>query len=154
MWLANFPYSGFLVWVPTIFATVYHFSLARSITYSLAVTGCGFVGRAWSIWLIGRFGRRPVIALFAVLTGVMALAFGAVQSEAALLITACLFQFCMDTAFLGINVYTPEVFPTRIRASGASWPTVWAASGGPSRPSSWGSFWVRTCTGWSGASCA
>jgi putative MFS transporter len=51
----------------------------------------------------------------------MALAFGAVRSEGALLATAVLFQFFMDTAFLGINVYTPEIFPTRIRASGCGW---------------------------------
>lgn len=121
MWLANFPYWGFLIWVPTIFVTVHHFSIARSITYTLAATGAGFLGRLWSIGLITRFGRRPVIATFAVLTGLMALAFGAVTSQGALLGTAVLFQFFMDTAFLGINVYTPEVFPTRIRATGCGW---------------------------------
>jgi putative MFS transporter len=121
MWLANFPYWGFLIWVPTIFFSHYHFSLARSITYTLAATAAGFLGRVWSIWLINRFGRRPVIATFAVLTGLMALAFGSVRSEGALLGTAVLFQFFMDTAFLGINVYTPEVFPTRIRATGCGW---------------------------------
>jgi putative MFS transporter len=60
MWLANFPYWGFLIWVPTIFFSVHHFSLVRSITYTLAATGAGFLGRLWSIWLITRFGRRPV----------------------------------------------------------------------------------------------
>jgi putative MFS transporter len=121
MWLANFPYWGFLLWLPTIFTAVYHLSIVTSLTFSIAVSACGFLGRLVSVYLIDRFGRRPVIGVFTVLTGLAALAFGAVHTAPMLLLTACVFQLLMDIGFLSINVITPEVFPTRVRASGAGW---------------------------------
>lgn len=71
-------------------------------------------------WLCGRFGRRSVIAAFFTLTPlVVALAIGGGVSFGRLLLLAPLINFFAIGVSAAFVLYFPELFPARMRATGA-----------------------------------
>lgn len=116
MWfLSNFVGIAFGVWLPTIYATVYHIQLTRTLLFTFIVAGTQVVGRCIAFSLIDRIGRKPLIVGGFGIAGMAALLFTQADTEASLLAVAMLFAFFNDMGSLGMTVYTPEVYPLRIR---------------------------------------
>jgi len=113
--LSNFVGIAFSVWLPTIYATIYHIQLTRTLLYTFIVAGTGVAGRIVAFALVDRVGRKPLIVLGYGTAGIAALLFTAANTEASLLSVAILFAFFADIGALGMTVYTPEVYPLRIR---------------------------------------
>ena len=112
---------AFTVWLPTIYATVYHIELTRTLTYTFLIAGTQVVGRLVAFSLVDRIGRKPVIVYGFVLAGIAAWLFNLAQTEMALVLVALLYAFFGDQGSFGMTVYTPEVYPLRIRGLGTSW---------------------------------
>ena len=116
MWfLSNFCGIAFSVWLPTIYATVYHIQLTRTLFYTFLVAGISVLGRVVAFALVDKVGRKPLIVVGYGLAGLSALGFIGATGEATLLGVALLYAFFADIGSLGMVVYTPEVFPLRIR---------------------------------------
>lgn len=117
----NFGYFGFLMWLPSILVTIFKFSLVKSLTYTLVVAAAGTVGRIVAVYLIDLVGRRKLLIVGFALYGVAALLFGLAKTPPLLLSMAALFAFFGDMLGATIVTYVPELYPTRLRAIGASW---------------------------------
>jgi putative MFS transporter len=120
LWFCNgIPWVGFVVWMPTIYATVYHINIVRTLAFSLATAGCQVLGRLTAILLLDKVGRRPFILVGFGVPAVLALAFIPITTnQTQLLVTAMFFAYFMDVGNAGYVVYTPEVYPLRLRSLG------------------------------------
>jgi MFS transporter, putative metabolite:H+ symporter len=118
---SSLSYWAFVVWLPTVYATVYHIQLTRTLIYTFIVAGASVVGRSVAFVLVDRIGRKPVIVWASILAGVTICFFNLATTDATLVIVAVLYAFFGDQASVGMTVYTPEVYPLRIRGLGTSW---------------------------------
>jgi putative MFS transporter len=135
MWFCSgFAASAFSVWLPSIFATYYHINLTRSLTYTFIVAGTSVVGRVCAFSLIDLFGRKALIVIGYGVAGCAALMFTQATTELSLLATAMAYGFFADIASLAMTVYTPEVYPLRIRGKGAAIAMGWGRFGGMLSP--------------------
>jgi putative MFS transporter len=135
MWFCSgFAATAFSVWLPSIFATYYHINLTRTLVYTFIVAGTSVVGRVCAFSLIDLFGRKALIVTGFGVAGCAALLFTQATTETALLATAMLYGFFADIGSLAMTVYTPEVYPVRIRGKGTAIAMGWGRFGGMVSP--------------------
>lgn len=124
---AYFIANGLNNWLPSLYNTVYHLGLRPSLR-AASMTNVAQVGVllmcAFSIDRIGR--RNWTVASFisgAVLLGILGfLASGSVSS---VLILATLIYGIIGSTNAVLYLYTPEIYPTRMRAIGTGLATCW-----------------------------
>ena len=135
MWFcSNFAASAFSVWLPSIYATYYGINLTRTLLYTFIVAGTSVVGRIVAFSLIDIFGRKALICVGYGTAGCAALMFTQATTETSLLMTAMFYAFFADIGSLAMTVYTPEVYPVRIRGKGAALAMGWGRFGGMISP--------------------
>ena len=122
LWLTwfgtNFSYYGAFIWLPTLLVAS-GFTLVKSFEFTLIITLAQLPGYAVSAILIERWGRRPTLTLFLAGSALSAVAFGLAGSVPAVLATGMALSFCNLGAWGALYAVTPEVYPTRLRATGA-----------------------------------
>jgi putative MFS transporter len=131
---SNFAATGFAVWLPTIYSTYYHIELTRTLLYTFIVAGTQVVGRICAFGLIDILGRKTLIVIAYGVAGCAALAFTQSVTETSLLVNAMVYVFFQDIGNLAMTVYTPEVYPVRIRGNGAAIAMGWGRFGGMTSP--------------------
>ncbi|MFF9110509.1 MFS transporter [Streptomyces sp. NPDC014805] len=123
LWFAGyFVNYGITSWLPTIYKNRYGLTLSDALLYSTVTSCAGLAGCLVAALTVDRLGRRRVITGClggaAVVLGVLA-ALGADTPMQVLVWTSLAAVF-----FFGSNIslylYTPELFPTRMRALGSS----------------------------------
>ncbi|KDO30790.1 hypothetical protein SPRG_04691 [Saprolegnia parasitica CBS 223.65] len=125
IWLGlSFAYFSIYTWLPTIIAQKSNaFDLNGSTWTLLAMVACqvpGYIAAAYAVEVIG---RKLTLAAFLLGSFASAIVFGYVAPTAAnLLVTGGLLSFFMLGAWGALYAYTPENYPTNIRAMGAAYP--------------------------------
>jgi putative MFS transporter len=118
---------GLSIWMPTVYRTVFKLPLDVSLRYGLITTAVGLVGAAIAAFIIDHVGRK---ALFATCFAGGALAL-IILSQIAnptaeqVLIFIAISYFFVNAINLGVYLYTPELYPTRMRALGVGVATAW-----------------------------
>ena len=124
LWLVwfcvNFSYYGAFIWLPTVLVAS-GFSLVRSFAYTLIITVAQLPGYAASAYLIERWGRRRTLAVFLIGSAISAALFGVATDASQVIGAGMLLSFFNLGAWGALYAVTPELYPTRIRASGAGW---------------------------------
>ncbi len=124
LWLVwfcvNFSYYGAFIWLPTILVAS-GFSLVRSFAYTLIITVAQLPGYAASAYLIERWGRRRTLAMFLIGSALSAALFGVAGDTIQVIGAGMLLSFFNLGAWGALYAVTPELYPTRIRATGAGW---------------------------------
>jgi MFS transporter, putative metabolite:H+ symporter len=116
--LQTLGYYGFGTLVPLIL-TAKGYDVVTSLAFS-AVTFIGYpVGSLLSIPIIERFERRTLIIASALAMVVLGLAFGFSSSGAAILVAGFLYTAASNVFSNAYHVYQGELYPTRLRATGA-----------------------------------
>lgn len=88
---------------------------------SLAINVGAFCGMAAFSWLAETIGRRPAFALtFVAAAASVATVFTQMQTRFDIVWMNVLMGLCLLALFGGYAVYLPELFPTRLRATGTS----------------------------------
>lgn len=136
LWFCCFSTTyGLTSWLPTLYRTEFHLPLQQSLFFGLITNVVGVAGAALCALLIDRYGRR-VWFIGGFMLGGAALLAGAVtglESAFMLLGLASAASFFLSPVALGLNLYTPELYPTRIRAIagsiGGAWQRVAAGIG-------------------------
>jgi putative MFS transporter len=125
--------SAFLVanslnnWLPTLYTTVYHLGLPQALRAAsmtnvaqvVLVFACAMVidqtGRKY--WMMGAFGLGAVMLAI--------LAFGGTQDVSWVIIFSTLSYGLIGSIAAVVYLYTPEIYPTRMRAIGTGVATSW-----------------------------
>jgi putative MFS transporter len=126
---------GLNIWVPTLFRTTFNLPLSQALSYGLIVQLAGIAGAALCAFTIDQIGRRRWFAGALFCGGVTLLVLAALGAESAttLLVFVSIGSFFMSAVAIGLNLYTAEIYPTRIRAFasgvGGAWQRIAAATG-------------------------
>jgi putative MFS transporter len=128
IWFASyFVNYGLVIWLPTIYRTVYKLPLDVSLRYGLITQAMGLVGAFTCALCIDFVGRRLWFAI-AFAGGCISIAVLATIAEpSAIQVLTCMTAayFFITTINLGVYLYTPELYPTRVRALGVGTATAW-----------------------------
>lgn len=117
LWFAiGFAYYAFFTWIPTLLVER-GMGITGSYTYALAIYAAQIPGYLSAAALNDILGRRAVITLYMLLGALAALALAFAASNVSALLAACGLSFFMNGSYAGIYAYTPELFPTEIRAT-------------------------------------
>ena len=113
-----FSYYGMFLWLPSVMV-LKGFTLVKSFQYVLIMTLAQLPGYFTAAWLIERFGRKFVLSTYLLGTAFSAYFFGAADSFVQLMVFGMLLSFFNLGAWGALYAYTPEQYPTVIRATGA-----------------------------------
>ncbi len=123
--------NGLFNWLPTLFTTVYKLSLQTSLTFSVLPTVLALFASIICVFAIDKIGRKPLIGFSFVLAAislVVIAAMGAHDVIGVFILTSIVRFFMAGVAF-SVYLYTPELYPTRMRALGTSWASFWLRAG-------------------------
>lgn len=95
------------------------FSIVGSVGFSTLITIGGIPGFAAAAILLERIGRKATTALFLICAAVAAYLYGNATNETWLFVSGFVMQFFMFGMWSCLYAYTPELYPTRARATGA-----------------------------------
>ncbi|NED06911.1 MFS transporter [Streptomyces sp. SID6648] len=119
MWVTGlFAYSAFNTWTPT-FLSESGLDLDDTLLLSAALATAAPVGAVLAVPLIDRWDRRRTQLALGVLIAVTLLLFGLVRSPVPVLVLGCLVSLLFQASVPFLQVYSAEVFPTRVRALGS-----------------------------------
>lgn len=113
-----FSYYGMFLWLPSVMV-IKGFTLIKSFEYVLIMTLAQLPGYFSAAWLIERAGRKFVLVTYLLGTAASAFVFGSAESTTLLLISGMFLSFFNLGAWGALYAYSPEQYPTAIRATGS-----------------------------------
>ena len=137
LWLAWFgivySYYGIFMWLPSmVFAQ--GFAVVKTFEYVLIMTFAQLPGYLAAAWLVDLIGRRYTLSIFLLMSGVCSYFFGNSATADELLMWGAAMSFFNLGAWGVIYTYTPELYPTSIRALGSGWAAGFGRIGGMLAP--------------------
>lgn len=128
MWFAAYlVYYGIGTWMPTLYRTVFELPLEQALGFGLVGNIAALLGAAVCALSVDLIGRRVLFTAGLLGAGAFLLALaltGAATAELVLTLGSGAYFFASATA-IGLYLYTPELYPTRIRALGVGVATSW-----------------------------
>ena len=114
----TFSYYGFFSWIPTLLVDK-GITVTTSFSYSIIIYLAQVPGYFSAAYLNDKIERKYTIAIY--LMGSAASAFWLSQSEgeATVVVAAAVLSFFLNGTYAGVYAYTPELFPTWMRATGS-----------------------------------
>lgn len=127
MWATmNFSYYGIFLWLPTQFVRK-GFTLEQALLFNLIIAVAQIPGYFAAAVLVERWGRKATFVSFLLCCAIGAFFFGQVARApqlgtddiGAILLWGSVISFFNLGAWGVVYSYTPELYPTRLRATGA-----------------------------------
>lgn len=137
LWLVWFgivySYYGIFMWLPSL---VYQqgFTVVKTFEYVLIMTLAQLPGYYCAAWLVDVIGRKYTLSLFLLCSGIASYFFGHSDTAAMILMWGAIMSFFNLGAWGVIYTYTPELYPTSIRALGSGWAAGFGRIGGMAAP--------------------
>lgn len=134
LWISvTFSFYGFFVWIPSLLVNN-GMTMTRSFTYTLIITIAQIPGYYSAAYLNERLSRKLTIASYLAGGAVSAFLLSTADNNAQVLIFGCMLSFFMNGCYAGLYAYTPEVYPTRLRATGMGTASAVGRIGGIAAP--------------------
>jgi len=137
LWLLWFgivySYYGIFTWLPTLLVGQ-GFTVLKSFEYVLIMTLAQLPGYFSAAYLVDKWGRKSTLALYLAMSAVCAYCFGQGGTALSVLVWGSLMAFFNLGAWGVVYTYTPEQYPTAIRASGSGWAAAVGRCGGMLAP--------------------
>ena len=137
LWIAwfgiVFSYYGIFMWLPSI-VFAQGFEVVKTFEYVLIMTLAQLPGYITAAFLVDIIGRRYTLSIFLLMSGVCAYFFGNATVSYELLAWGAAMSFFNLGAWGVIYTYTPELYPTAIRALGSGWAAGFGRIGGMLAP--------------------
>jgi putative MFS transporter len=123
-YLANY---GMTTWLPSLYTSVYKLPLEQALRFSLMSTTAGLLGSFVCAMVIDRIGRRPWLigALGCGALALLVLWWLGAATATTVLVCSSLATLFVPSVCLALYAYTPELYPTRMRALGISFGSAW-----------------------------
>ena len=124
-----YSYYGIFTWLPSLMVT-HGFTQIKSFEYVILMTVAQLPGYIAAAYCVERLGRKATLVGFLISCAVCAYFFGQGGSTAAVLAWGCGMSFFNLGAWGVVYSYTPELYPTSIRAMGSGWAAAIGRVGG------------------------
>lgn len=128
-----FSYYGIFMWLPSI-VFQQGFEVVKTFEYVMIMTVAQLPGYFAAAWLVDIIGRKYTLSLFLLMSGVASYFFGNAATPETLLMWGATMSFFNLGAWGVIYTYTPEMYPTSIRALGSGWAAGFGRIGGMTAP--------------------
>ena len=126
-------YYAFMTWIPSLLIAR-GLTMTTSFGFTIAIYGAQVPGYFSAAWANDRIGRRNVIALYMGLGAIGALFLSTVQTPTGLLVASMALSFALNGTYAGLYSYTPELFPTSVRATAQGLATATSRIGAMTSP--------------------
>ncbi|WP_395802644.1 MFS transporter [Arthrobacter sp. FW306-04-A] len=113
----TFSYYGFFSWIPTLLVAK-GLTVTKSFDFSLFIYLAQIPGYFSAAWLSERLDRKHTIAIYMVGSAVSAFWLSQMADPAMITMAGVFLSFFLNGTYAGVYAYTPEVFPTWLRATG------------------------------------
>jgi putative MFS transporter len=110
-------YYGITTWMGKLLVDK-GFAIQKSIEFVLLMSLFGVPGFFSAAYLVEKLGRKPSVMGYVLLSGVTAYFYGKAVTTQDLIIAGAFMQFFFFGMWSVLYAYTPELFPTRARATG------------------------------------
>jgi MFS transporter, putative metabolite:H+ symporter len=94
------------------------FPVTKSVFYTIMISLAGIPGFLCSAWLVEAWGRKPTLTLNLLAGAASCYFYGAATDQTQLIVAGLCMQFFLFGMWSALYAYTPELYPTRIRATG------------------------------------
>jgi len=111
-------YYGIFLWIPTLLVAR-GLAEVRSNEFFFLSTLAQVPGYFSAAWLVERWGRKPTLVAYLIGSAAAALLFGNAGTGTDAFVWAALLSFFNLGAWGIVYTYTPELYPTAVRATGA-----------------------------------
>jgi putative MFS transporter len=119
LWFAMvYSYYGIFTWLPSLLVSGGH-QVVKSFQYVLVITLAQIPGYFCAALLVDRIGRKWTLVPFLVGCAVAAYLFGNANTGTEIVVYGCLISFFNLGAWGVVYTYTPELYPTDMRGTGA-----------------------------------
>ncbi|NIZ91032.1 MFS transporter [Kineococcus rubinsiae] len=139
--VATFSFYGFFSWIPTLLVDR-GFTVTKSFEFSIIIYLAQIPGYFSAAWCNERFDRRRTIAAYLIGAALSAFALSQADSAVTIVLAGAVLSFFLNGTYAGLYAYTPEVFPTWIRATGTGLSSAFGRFGSISAPALIGFFYV------------
>jgi putative MFS transporter len=129
----SFAYYGFLTFLPTLLVDK-GLTISQSFGYSIAIEVAQVIGYFPAAWLSERLDRKWSIVIFLAVSALSAVGLAMATTDIQMLIFGMLLAFFLNGAYAPLYTYTPEVYPTPIRATGVGASAVFGRAGAALAP--------------------
>lgn len=113
----NLSYYGAFLWLPSLMFRQGH-TLVKSFEFTLIITLAQLPGYLVAAWLIEKWGRRPTLASFLLMSAVSAAFYGMQTTPTGIIIAGCALSFFNLGAWGALYAIGPEIYPTSMRGTG------------------------------------
>lgn len=121
-------FFGLNSWIAVLLKS-HGFSIVGSVGFVTLITIGGIPGFFSAALLLEKIGRKPTTTGFLVLSAVAAYFYGNATGQTDLFITGFIMQFFMFGMWSCLYAYTPELYPTRARSTGAGFASAFGRIG-------------------------
>ncbi|MCI7199325.1 MFS transporter [Megasphaera elsdenii] len=147
LWLVwfgiNFSYYGIFMWLPSL-VFQQGFTVVKTFEYVLIMTLAQLPGYYCAAWLVDKIGRKYTLSAFLLFSGIASYFFGHASTAATLMMWGSVMSFFNLGAWGVLYTYTPEQYPTAIRALGSGWAAGFGRFGGMAAPMMVGALLARS----------
>ncbi len=124
LWIVWFTislgYYGVFIWLPRIFVQQ-GFTFLKTYQNVFLMALAQLPGYFSAAYLVDRWGRKPTLGLYLVLSGIFTFLFAVATSLGTILAAAIWMSFFNLGAWGALYAYTPELYPTEMRTTGMGW---------------------------------
>jgi putative MFS transporter len=128
LWSASFFITqNLIVWLPTIYVATYKMGVSRALRYGLLLNIAHLAGDLLCALMIDHIGRRAWFIFSFLLGGIPFLILWYLKAESSLYVAilACIGSMFIGSNSMAVYLYTPEVYPTRLRCFGTGAASAW-----------------------------
>jgi len=115
-------YYGLTTWLGALLQQA-GYAVTKSVLYTIYISLAGIPGFVFSAWLLEKWGRKPTCALMLLGSAAAAFLYGQAAVHRVAVEQVIAAGLCMQFFLFGmwsvLYAYTPELYPTRSRATGS-----------------------------------
>lgn len=128
-----YSYYGIFTWLPSLMVNQ-GYTVIKTFEYVLIMTLAQLPGYFSAAWLVDKIGRKATLAIYLAMSAVASFFFGQGGSAQTVLFWGSVMSFFNLGAWGVVYTYTPELYPTRMRAFGSGWAAAVGRFGGMLAP--------------------
>jgi MFS transporter, putative metabolite:H+ symporter len=94
------------------------FPVTKSVYYTILISLAGIPGFLTAAWMIEALGRKPTLIATLLGAAISSYYYGGATDQTQLIVAGLCMQFCAFGMWPALYAYTPELYPTHVRATG------------------------------------